>query len=264
MIDTTQMTKSLGAAGLLLIFGTALAAQTVPSATPPPTEPTEVQQPNTPPQQQMPNQPGPTTRAQTQPTQPPDQTNPPNSPMPPNQIPAQNQTNPPTPPTPPTPTTTIPPMPNVGTSGGVAPAVLPADPPPVAPDFQAPPRPLPSAERVGVDVSDQMPLSLPEAVTLALQNNNDIDSSRIGVQIAEFNLRAARGVYDPVIVSENYYERRTTPTASTIGGASAAVRSRSRIWSTALTSTDFRRRRADFTRRISPVRGRRPTARMRL
>ncbi len=222
MIDTTQMTKSLGAAGLLLIFGTALAAQTVPSATPPPTEPTEVQQPNTPPQQQMPNQPGPTTRAQTQPTQPPDQTNPPNSPMPPNQIPAQNQTNPPTPPTPPTPTTTIPPMPNVGTSGGVAPAVLPADPPPVAPDFQAPPRPLPSAERVGVDVSDQMPLSLPEAVTLALQNNNDIDSSRIGVQIAEFNLRAARGVYDPVIVSENYYERRTTPTASTIGGASGS------------------------------------------
>ena len=58
-----------------------------------------------------------------------------------------------------------------------------------------------------------------EAITLALQNNNDIDSAKIGVQIAEFELRGARGVYDPVILSENYYERRTTPTASTIGGA---------------------------------------------
>ena len=56
-------------------------------------------------------------------------------------------------------------------------------------------------------------------ITLALQNNNDIDSSKIGVQIAEFNLRAAQGVYDPALVSENFYESRTTPTASTIGGA---------------------------------------------
>jgi outer membrane protein TolC len=39
------------------------------------------------------------------------------------------------------------------------------------------------------------------------------------VQISEFNLRAAQGVYDPAFVSENFYESRTTPTASTIGGA---------------------------------------------
>ncbi len=58
-----------------------------------------------------------------------------------------------------------------------------------------------------------------EAITLALQNNNDIDSAKISVQIAEFDLRGARGIYDPVFTSENYYERRTTPTASTIGGA---------------------------------------------
>jgi outer membrane protein TolC len=108
---------------------------------------------------------------------------------------------------------------SVGTSGGIAPAELPSDPPPVAPDFKAPARPLPTAERVGVNVADQQPLTLREAIALALQNNNDIDSSRIDVQIAEFNLTAARGVYDPILSSESYFESRVTPTSSTLGGA---------------------------------------------
>lgn len=108
---------------------------------------------------------------------------------------------------------------NVGTSGGIAPAELPDDPPPVAPNFEAPLRPLPSAERVGVDIMNQLSMTLEEAITLALQNNNDIDSSKVNVQIAEFNLKGARGVYDPLIASESYYESRTTPTASVIGGA---------------------------------------------
>jgi HAE1 family hydrophobic/amphiphilic exporter-1 len=108
---------------------------------------------------------------------------------------------------------------NVGTSGGIAPAELPTDPPPVAPNFEAPERPLPSAERVGVDVSNQQPLTLNEAIALALSNNNDIDGSRINVEIAEYGLKAARGVYDPVISSESYYEDRVTPTSSTLGGA---------------------------------------------
>ncbi|MGB7923684.1 MAG: TolC family protein, partial [Pyrinomonadaceae bacterium] len=107
---------------------------------------------------------------------------------------------------------------NVGISGGIAPAELPTPPPPVAPNFEAPSRPLPSAERVGVDLSDQMPITLNEAVGLALTNNNDIDGSRINVEIAEFNLEAARGVYDPILSSESYYESRTTPTSSTISG----------------------------------------------
>ncbi|HEX8150838.1 MAG TPA: TolC family protein, partial [Pyrinomonadaceae bacterium] len=107
---------------------------------------------------------------------------------------------------------------NVGTSGGVAPAELPTEPPPVAPNFEAPARPLPSAERVGVDMMNQEALSLNDAIALALQNNNDIDASRIDVQVAEFNLTAAQGVYDPVFSSESYYESRTTPTSSTIAG----------------------------------------------
>jgi outer membrane protein TolC len=113
---------------------------------------------------------------------------------------------------------------NVGTSGGVAPTVLPDDPPPVAPNFEAPLRPLPSAERVGVDMTNQMPMALEEAITLALQNNNDIDSSKINVQIAEFNLRGARGIYDPQLLGESYYERRTTPTLRPSAARARAVR----------------------------------------
>ncbi len=99
------------------------------------------------------------------------------------------------------------------------PAKMPADVPPVAPDFRAPVRPLPSLERVGVDVANQLPLTLNDAIKLALENNNDIETAKKDVEIAEFNLRGADGVYDPAFVSDSFYDRRTTPTASVIGGA---------------------------------------------
>ena len=94
---------------------------------------------------------------------------------------------------------------------------------PYAPEFIIPSRPTPTAERVGVEQSNQLPLQLDEAITLALQNNNNIDSSRLGVRIAEFNLKAARGAFDPVLASETFYQRSTIPPASTIGGAAATV-----------------------------------------
>lgn len=111
--------------------------------------------------------------------------------------------------------------------------VLPTDVPPVAPNFEAENRPLPSTERVGVDVADQLPLTLEEAIEMALKNNNDIDVSRIDVQIAEFNLRAARGVYDPLLNSQTFYESATTPVASTIGGAVNGSVTQTRLFSSA-------------------------------
>lgn len=212
------------------IFTTALTvtAQT-PPATPPPAQP-PTQQPQQPTQTQpqitQPTTQQPTTTQQSttpaQPTQ--QQLNLPTQPQTPGVTPSGQIANP---------NTVIQQTPtqNVGTSGGVAPTVLPDDPPPVAPNFEAPIRPLPSAERVGVDMMNQMPMTLEEAITLALQNNNDIDSSKISVQIAEFNLKGARGVYDPQLVGESYYERRTTPTASTIGGAGG---------NDSITQSDFR------------------------
>ena len=171
---------------LVIVLGGATIYAQNPQATPPPAQPTQPQ--TQPPTQQPPTQP------QNQP-----------------QAPAGQVTNP----------NTIPQTPtqNLGATGGVAPAVLPDEPPPVAPNYSAPARPLPDANRVGVDIANQLPMTLEEAITLALKNNNNIDISRNDVQVAEFNLRGARGVYDPLLSSENYYESATTPTASAIGGA---------------------------------------------
>jgi outer membrane protein TolC len=108
---------------------------------------------------------------------------------------------------------------NVGDTGKVPSTGLPTEPPPIAPNFEAPVRLLPSAERVGVDLANQLTLTLDDAIRMALQNNNNIDISRNDVQIAGFNLKAARGVFDPLFASENHYRSATTPTASTIGGA---------------------------------------------
>ncbi|HEX5734604.1 MAG TPA: TolC family protein [Blastocatellia bacterium] len=96
------------------------------------------------------------------------------------------------------------------------PAQLLQEPPQVAPNFQAPLRPLPSAERVGVE--SQAALSLEEAIRLALANNNDIDTSRIDTQIAAFDLKAARGIYDPRLTTDLAYERANSPVASLFGG----------------------------------------------
>ena len=60
-------------------------------------------------------------------------------------------------------------------------------------------KPLPELGRVGVDMDRQQPLSLREALALALENNKDIEVARHNVKIAEFDLTAARGVYDPRI-----------------------------------------------------------------
>jgi len=90
---------------------------------------------------------------------------------------------------------------------------------PVAPTFSTPPRPMPSADRIGVDAVNQLSLTLQQAIEMALKNNNDIDASRNNSRISDFNLLGARGVYDPLLTSENYYESLTTPTASAIGGA---------------------------------------------
>jgi outer membrane protein TolC len=119
-----------------------------------------------------------------------------------------------------------------GNSNVLPVAPLPADPPPVAPDFTAPVRPLPSVERVGVDAAAQLSLTLDDAVQRALANNNDIDISRQDREISEFRLLGARGVYDPLIAAEGYYERATTPTASVIGGAVNGAVTQTRFFGT--------------------------------
>jgi outer membrane protein len=90
--------------------------------------------------------------------------------------------------------------------------------PPVAPDFRAPQKPLPEMSRVGVDVNRQQPLSLREALAMALENNKDIEVARENVRIAEFDLRGAQGAYDPRFNTTAFYERVESPISNFLSG----------------------------------------------
>ena len=96
--------------------------------------------------------------------------------------------------------------------------------PSVAIDYRADAnQPLPPLSRVGVDANDQQPLTLREAIALALTDNKDIEVARDNVKIAEYDLLSTRGAYDPRISAQTYYERIKTPAASFLSGASNAV-----------------------------------------
>lgn len=77
--------------------------------------------------------------------------------------------------------------------------------------------------RVGVESDDLLPLSLQDAIRLALEQNNDIKASETDVRIAEFTLRRALGGYDPLLTSENYYQYAKTPNASSFQSGSSTT-----------------------------------------
>ena len=77
--------------------------------------------------------------------------------------------------------------------------------------------------RVGVENDQVLPLTLQDAIRLALEDNNDIKQSETDVRIAEFSLRRALGAYDPSITTENYYQYSKTPSSSSLQGAGGIV-----------------------------------------
>lgn len=95
--------------------------------------------------------------------------------------------------------------------------------PAVAPGFEAARTPLPSLERIGVDMNEQRPLALREAIEMALANNKDIEVARQNVRAAEFDLTIARGAYIPRFSTNSYYERAETPAASFLAGSTGAA-----------------------------------------
>ena len=92
--------------------------------------------------------------------------------------------------------------------------------PSIAVDYRADTKlPMPSLTRVGVDTNDQQPMSLREAIAMALQNNKDIEIARGSVKIAEFDLLTVRGAYDPKLTAQNYFEKINSPATSFLSGA---------------------------------------------
>ena len=79
-------------------------------------------------------------------------------------------------------------------------------------------KPMPELNRVGVDMNRQRPLSLRDALSLALEHNKDIEVARENVRIAEFDLLSAKGVYDPRLNTSAFYERVKSPISSFLSG----------------------------------------------
>src|SRR4030095_11454264 len=81
-----------------------------------------------------------------------------------------------------------------------------------------PQKPMPELTRVGVDANRQRPLALRDALSMALEHNQDIEVARENVRIAEFDLLGAQGIYDPRISTTAFYERVESPVASFLSG----------------------------------------------
>ena len=89
--------------------------------------------------------------------------------------------------------------------------------------------------RAGVDQSKAVALTLQDAIRMSLENNRDIEVARLDVRLTEFDLRAARGAYDPVLNSSIYYERQTLPVASLFaGGENGRLKSSDYVAATSL------------------------------
>lgn len=86
--------------------------------------------------------------------------------------------------------------------------------PAIAPNYRSDDRSLPELGRVGVDLMQQRTLTLREAIELALENNRDVELSRKTARIAEFDLDASRGAFQPRLSGQVYYDRTTTPNVS--------------------------------------------------
>jgi len=77
---------------------------------------------------------------------------------------------------------------------------------------------LEPGRRIGVQTSNRVSLTLREAVMMALENNRDIEIERLNTRMNEFDLRAAKGFYDPALTASVFYDHSATPVASLLAG----------------------------------------------
>lgn len=72
--------------------------------------------------------------------------------------------------------------------------------------------------RVGIDESRPLALTLFDAVKMALENNREIEVERLNVSQAQYDLVAARGSRDIQLGGSSFFENRTVPVGSILGG----------------------------------------------
>ncbi len=71
-----------------------------------------------------------------------------------------------------------------------------------------------SEQRIGVDSSKRVTLTLRDAMLMALENNRDVEIERLNVQMTGFDVLSAQGAYDPALAATLYYDRSTVPATS--------------------------------------------------
>ncbi len=81
---------------------------------------------------------------------------------------------------------------------------------PPAREFRLPPR---------VGIFRDMPLSLEQALAMALANNRNVNISRIDQDLSGYAAAASLGVYDPIFGTAASFTKNVVPVASAIGGA---------------------------------------------
>ncbi len=75
-----------------------------------------------------------------------------------------------------------------------------------------------SMERGLVPEGTPLPLSLEDAFRLALRNNLDLRSERLTPEIAETEIKKAKGVFDPFVFSDFSYDYSSEPLSSQLQG----------------------------------------------
>jgi outer membrane protein TolC len=80
--------------------------------------------------------------------------------------------------------------------------------------FRVPPR---------VGVLTETRLTLQQAIALALENNNDIEISKLDRDGSVYNIISASGVYDPVVSVSSQFQKAVTPVASSLGGSATGA-----------------------------------------
>ncbi len=81
---------------------------------------------------------------------------------------------------------------------------------------------MPNLSRLGVTSDNTLTLSLNDTVKRALLNNNDIEVARDDVRLAETQLRAFEGVYDPIFSLTPQFDKRISPQQNRFSGSTTA------------------------------------------
>lgn len=121
----------------------------------------------------------------------------------------------------------------VVSAGLVATALLASAQPPEQPAEEAvrvpPQREFRLPPRIGI-ITD-MPLTLEDALRMALANNRNVDVSRIAQEQAGYGIDNALGAFDPLLTAASSYQRNVQPIASSLGGsATGAVTNGTTLW----------------------------------